>query len=401
MPASLIIDSDTHVAEARDVWTSRMSSNKWGELVPHVRWDEEHQRDTWYVGDKPMGPTGICSHAVRDPQTGERRRWDRTYPELPARFEDMHPSAYEAEERVKVMDEYGIHAAVLYPNLNFVVSDLQSQVDDPQFKLDTVQAYNDFLVEEWANKSPERLIALALVPYFDAKVAAQEVYRAKEIGHKGLVMTGAPHAHGQPFLADRYWDPLWQAAAETNMPISFHVGGGDISAHVNMERLAVEGTAALSARGTTAILFDNAIRLNDLLMSGVLPRFPDTKFVCVETGIGWVNFCMESADFHFQKAHMQRERPEFEELPSFYFRRQVYTTYWFETLYPFHIDRLGADKILFETDYPHSTSLEEHEVEWAVNDGMSMVSDEVKQRVLWKNAAELYELDVPDTATAA
>ena len=37
-----IIDTDTHLVEPPDLWTSRMSK-KWGDLVPSVRWDDDAQ----------------------------------------------------------------------------------------------------------------------------------------------------------------------------------------------------------------------------------------------------------------------------------------------------------------------------------------------------------------------
>ena len=46
-----IIDADTHVIKPPDLWTSRVSVKKWGDLVPHVRWDEDTQEELWYFGD--------------------------------------------------------------------------------------------------------------------------------------------------------------------------------------------------------------------------------------------------------------------------------------------------------------------------------------------------------------
>ncbi len=89
-------------------------------------------------------------------------------------------------------------------------------------------------------------------------------------------------------------------------------------------------------------------------MSGVLPRFPDAKFVSVESGIGFIPFILEAADYAFGEAAMAKERPEFELLPSEYFHRQVYGCWFFEEPAPQRlVDKIGAGNILFETDYPH------------------------------------------------
>lgn len=400
MALTPIIDADSHVTEVADVWTSRMS-RKWGDMVPHVRLDDTG-RESWFVGAKNVGLVASSSYMRLDPETGERRRENPSGEYFSGQgYSELHPSSYDANERLKVMDEFNISAAVLYPNLNLVVSDLHEELDDPEFKVEIIRAYNDWMVE-WASADRNRLIPMALVPYFDAEEAGKEVYRCKQLGHRGLVMTGVPTAHGRPPMADRSWDPLWAAAEETGLSISFHVGANPawLAKHVNAERLQAEGAAAMGARSVTAALLDNTFSLNDLLMSGVLPRFPELKFVIVETGVGWVNFCLESADYHFDRFDVRDQHPEFEELPSFYSRRQVYTTYWFEKMEPFYLERLGANRIMFETDYPHSTSLNREDVEWAVNEGLGGIAPEAREQILWRNAAELYGVDIEASTPA-
>lgn len=397
MAVTPIIDADSHVTEVADVWTARMSK-KWGDMIPHIGRDDTG-RECWFVGTKNVGLVTSSSYMRLDPDTGERRRENPSGEYFSGQgYSELHPSSYDANARLKVMDEFHISAAVLYPNLNLVVSDLHEELDDINYKLEIIRAYNDWLVE-WASADSNRLLAMALVPYFDAHEAAKEVYRSKELGHHGLVMTGVPTAHGRPPLADKAWDPLWAAAQETGLSISFHVGANPamLEKHINADRLRTEGVAAMGARSVTAMLLDNTFSLNDLLMSGVLPRFPELKFVIVETGVGWVNFCLESADYHFDRFDVRAEHPEFEELPSFYFRRQVYTTYWFEKMDPFYLERLGADRIMFETDYPHSTSLDPADVQWAVHEGLGDIDENSRERILWRNAAELYGVDIEAT----
>jgi predicted TIM-barrel fold metal-dependent hydrolase len=400
MGQPLIIDVDTHVAEAADVWTARMSKKKWGDLVPEVRVADG--KECWFVGSKNMGLVAASSIIRINPETGERFRQPLgTEFHSGAGFHELHPSSYDAAERLKAMDELGVHAAVVYPNLNLVVNDLHEASDDPEYKIEIIRAYNDWLIE-WSSVDPLRLLPTALVAYFDVNAAAEEIYRSKEIGHRGLVMTGVPQLHKMPPLADDYWAPMWKAAEDTHLSIGFHVGANEeiMSKWVNPARLSAEGPLKMGARAVTEALLGNAAVLNDLLLSGVLPKYPDLKLVMVETGMGWVNFCLESADYHFDRYGVSAAHDEFTEPPSFYYRKQCYTTYWFEKMHSFHIDRLGANTIMFETDFPHSTSLERADVEWVVNEGLSMASDDAKEQILWRNAADLYDVPLPAVATA-
>lgn len=393
--STLIIDTDTHVNEPRDLWTSRMSKQKWGNLIPEVRWVDEKNGEFWCIDGKPLFTVGTC---IMVPDENGRPVRSPAFPDYAQSYDQMHPSAYDSHERLKVMDSYGIQAAALFPNLGFVGPNIYAAAgpDALEFQTAALQAYNDFLLD-WCSADPDRLISLALIPYWDVDAAVAEIERCAAMGHKGLVSTGKPHEHGKPLLADRHWDPMWAAAQDANLSISFHVGGGDLSRHMNAERTEKEGWRATLARLTTSFFLESGIGLSDLLMSGVLARYPKLRFVSVESAIGWIPFLLESLDFHYKKYEPWLERPEFaanDMLPSDYFRRQVFANFWFEQLEPWHLDAIGADNLLFETDYPHQTCLTGLEIQESIDEGLAGVTDEVKQKILWRNAAGLFNLDL-------
>ena len=70
--------------------------------------------------------------------------------------------------------------------------------------------------------------------------------------------------------------------------------------------------------------------LADLIFGGVCHRFPELKFVSVESGVGWLPFILEGFDWQWRNSGIWREHPEYELLPSEYFRRQIYGCFWFE-----------------------------------------------------------------------
>ena len=150
------------------------------------------------------------------------------------------------------------------------------------------------------------------------------------------------------------------------------------------------------------IFLRNGVQLNDLLMSGVLARYPKIKFVSVESGIGWIPFMLEAMDYQFQGNSVAEEHPEFDLLPSEYFARNVYACYWFEQTAPRRlIDKIGVDNILFETDFPHPTSLYGQEVHARIKGGLSDCEDSVRRKILWGNAQKLYKVTGPSAADEA
>jgi predicted TIM-barrel fold metal-dependent hydrolase len=129
----------------------------------------------------------------------------------------------------------------------------------------------------------------------------------------------------------------------------------------------------------------------------VLPRFPEVKFVSVESGIGWIPFVLEAADHSYLEARPHRTS-EWELLPSEYFGRQVYACYWFETVAPTTL--LGAipeDNVLFETDFPHPTCLYGNVGE-RIEASLGNASEATREKILWGNAARLYGIDPPSNA---
>ena len=132
------------------------------------------------------------------------------------------------------------------------------------------------------------------------------------------------------------------------------------------------------------------------IMSGVLCRYPDIKFVSVESGIGWIPFVLEALDYQFLGNSVSEERKDFEMLPSEYFRKNVYGCYWFEQIAPRRLlDKVGVENILFETDFPHPTSLFGQEVDQRIKTGLEECDAHTRRLILWENAAKLYNVTTP------
>ena len=105
MTAQLIIDSDSHVTEPRDVWTSRVPS-RYVDDVPHVE-RQDDGTDVWVLQGQRLGALGVTAPAG----------WPDFPPNYPPTLEDVHPGAHDAHARLRYMDEAGIWAQVLYPNV--------------------------------------------------------------------------------------------------------------------------------------------------------------------------------------------------------------------------------------------------------------------------------------------
>jgi len=377
-----IIDVDTHVTEVADLWTSRVPAHM-RDAVPRVETDA-NGRDWWWLGRDRMAPIGLTATAGRG-----------DFKQPPRGYADMHAGAFDAQARLKYMDETGIWAMVMYPNVGGFGAQEFLRLRDPELMLTCVQVYNDWQTE-WASADSRRLLPITSIPFWDVAASVREIRRCVALGHHGILFTGDPQSFGMPVLGDAHWNPLWEAAVEFGLPISFHIGSGNMEGGLLRDKVKAYGRMAAFAELSVDLFLGNGRQLCDLLMSGVLARYPTIQFVSVESGIGWIPFVLEALDYQFTGNRVTEDRPEFDRLPSAYFTRNVFACYWFEQIAPRRLlDSVGVDNILFETDFPHPTSLYGEEVGRRIVSGLGDCDDLTRHKILWENAAKLYKVTLP------
>ncbi len=380
-----VIDTDTHVSEPPDVWTARVSS-KWGDLVPHVvRNANGDGIDHWAIGDDLIQASGVAAMA----------EFDGLLPDHPPTLEDAIPAAHDAHARLAYMDRESIWAQVLYPNVGGFGNGRFLGLKQPELMLECVRAYNDFLID-WSSADANRLIPVAALPFWDVQESVKEVQRAAKTGHKGILFGSEPEAFGEPTLLDPHWDPIFAAAQDCELSISFHIGSGDVSDLLTNS--AGIGTRTGLARMSSMLFFQNARCVTDLIMGGHCHRFPRLKFVSVESGAGWVPSLLETLDWQWENNGVPTEHPEYELKPSEYFRRQIYACFWFEESGVQKAIELYPDNMLYETDFPHPTSMSpgpasiaEHPRDYAAR-VLGGLPDDVLAKVLHDNAAGVYHM---------
>lgn len=382
-----VIDCDSHVIEPADLWTSRMSMAKWGDKVPHIRWDESMGEEAWFTGDTRLNSAGSPAMAG----------WHEYPPLHPVRMSDIGEELIDPTARLRWMDRSGIWAQLLYPNVAGFGAGRFLGAGDTELALACVQAYNDFLAE-YSSVDPRRYVPMMALPFWDLDLTAAEIERCAALGHKGIIMTSEPAHWGQPKLTDPYWDRLWAVAQDTEMSINFHIGSGDMAPREVVH--ASTGKHANFASMGAQFFMGNVRAISLLTTGGICHRFPRLNFVSVESGVGWVPFALDALDWQWKNCGVREEHPEYDLLPSEYFKRQIYAMFWFEedTLRS-TMDILGPDNLLYETDYPHPTAMTPGPATTAVSPEewitrvLAGSSDDDLSKILHDNAARLYHLD--------
>jgi predicted TIM-barrel fold metal-dependent hydrolase len=293
---------------------------------------------------------------------------------------------------MELLDETGIWAQIVYPGVvGLGGQSLGEIVTDPVLRMVCLEIFNDANAELQAD-SDNRLLPMAILPAWDIDACVRETERAASLGMRGVNLTSDPQDLGSPDLANRAWDPLWEACSRLEMPVHFHIGASLTTmsyfgtypwdSHDDDTKLAIGGTL---------LFIGNARVVVNMICSGMLDRYPTLKVVSVESGTGWIPFILEALDYEMAE-NAPGPMAKLSLLPSEYFKRQIYATTWFEKRnLASLIDSVGEDNIMFETDFPHPTCLYPDPLGTARTNMVSL-SDSVRRKILGDNAARLYRL---------
>jgi predicted TIM-barrel fold metal-dependent hydrolase len=372
-----IYDADAHIVEPPDLFESRLPA-RLRERAPRVV-SRGAELDVWsFEGGKREVPLNmLLSTPGISPE-----RWTlagTTYPQI-------RPGAYDPHARLADMDVDMIFGQVLHPSIALGGSVTYAGHDD-ELQCLCAAAYNDWL-SGFCSASPGRLIGLAMIPMTGIDAALRELERARRLpGLHGALLGAYPSGELDPVPED---DRFWAAAQDLDWPVVIHVslGGGDgegsdaifsipspalILARINLER---------SARGIMHAL-------SQIILSGVLERFPGLRVIGTETGVGWIPYFLEQTDDNFLRHRFWAKTP-LRMLPSEYFRRQCFAT--------FQVDTVGVrnragmlENIMWSSDYPHSGA------DWpnsmvTVQRNMAGVPEPERELILSRNCVRAFGL---------
>jgi aminocarboxymuconate-semialdehyde decarboxylase len=274
------------------------------------------------------------------------------------------------EERLADMDSLGVDVHVVSPYVGFYNYHLPVDVARA-----TSAATNDEIagmIRAW----PERCAGLGTLPMQDVKAAMSEMERCMtQLGLKGVEIND--HVNGRT-LDEPEFRPFWKAAQELGALVFFHQGG---------DTVVTPRSARYHLPNTIGNLADRAVTFATLVFGGVMDEFPDLK-ICLGHGGGYTCYGIGRMDHGWQvrsEARVHITQPPSAYLGRFYYDCIVYT----EPALRFLIDSVGADRVVFGTDWPYDMALD-WPVAWVL--GMKGLSQEEKEAILWKNLERLLGL---------
>jgi predicted TIM-barrel fold metal-dependent hydrolase len=355
-----LISADSHVNEPPDLWRTRVPTSLRDRAPRIERFDEG---DAWVI-EGVRDPINFGMNACAGLAPEDMHAW--------VRFEDIRRGGYDPMVRLEEMDRDGVDAEVLYPTPRLAGAIVANT--DAEYHLAMVRAYNDWL-SEFVAAAPERFGGMAMLPNRGAEAAVAEIDRVLDRpGIRGVVMGCYPNG---TLAIEPEDDKVWGALADRRVPVSVHV-----SLTASMPRAH---RAALPGYGR---FFDAPNRMIEMIFAGVFDRFPRLQVVFAEVDCGWVPYVKEQIDNNYRRLEPV-SRFGLQRLPSEYIRHHFHFAYITDTFGLRVRDEVGADRILWSSDYPHISA--DWPFSWrTIQASLSGVPTDEAGLILAGNAARLY-----------
>jgi predicted TIM-barrel fold metal-dependent hydrolase len=376
-----IISVDDHAFESRDTF-SRVPA-KYEESTPKCI--DVDGRPAWLIGDQTFFFTGM---------DGASGRPMAEWRSLKMRYEDYRQGIWDIHARVSDMDLNGVWASLCFPSIvwGFSGSTL-ARIPDRDAAYACVQAYNDWMVEDWCGAYPDRFIPCQIPFLADPELAAKEVRRNAARGVHCVTFSENPEGLGFPSIFTDHWEPFLAACAETETTLNLHLGS---SGSIHKPSSGTPGLAQL------ALFPVNGIEtVVDWVYSKIPIRYPDIKIVLSEAGVSWVPMVIE----RLRRSHSRSESepdtwtssdPDPVEL--------LHRNFWFTSIEDpsafRQLDIIGEDHVMVEVDYPHADSSWPDSQELFRSE-MDFLSRQTIEKLCYRNAATLFHQPEPPESMKA
>ena len=359
----LVFDADNHMYESTDAFTKFLPAEYSG-LIKYV---EVNGRTKIAVKNKiseyipnptfnKVAPPGAQELEFKLKNPASMTKADREANlAAPPRYIEAPPAFFEPEARIMMMDEQGIDRAMMWPTLASLIE--ERLADDPVATHVVVHALNQWMHEQWSFNFENRIFATPIITLPIVDKAIEELDWLVERGAKAVLIRPAPvpdfGTRRRSFALPEF-DAFWKKVEEADIVVGMHASDSGFQRYVN-EWEGHDGEFLpfdKKPSGFYLLLHSEDRIINDVVTSiighGLVTRFPKLRIMPVENGSAWVRPLVERL-----RRVYDRMPGAFDEDPIEAFKRCIY-------VHPFHeedpiglVELIGADNVLFGSDFPH------------------------------------------------
>ncbi|WP_372780421.1 amidohydrolase family protein [Litorivivens sp.] len=357
-PDYQIFDADHHYYEAEDAFTRHIDPKMRRRCM---QWADVDGKRKLMVGGKlcPFIPNPtfdpVAKPGCMDQFFRAKNPEGKSIKELFGELEPIRPEYRDRDARVALMDKQGIEAMFMFPTLGVGME--QALKDDPEAVCAAFYAFNRWLDEDWGCNYKDRIFAAPYISLVNPDFAVSELEWALEQDVRVVVMRSGPvmHPNGNRSLGHPDHDIFWKLASDSGITVAFH--SGDSGYHQFNEFWGEGGH--MKAFGTS--LLGSALSANpisdtvaSLILDGVFDRHRNLRVATIESGSSWVKTLLKS----LRKTYGQFPQA-FKRDPADTLREHVWVSPYYEDDLQELKTAIGAERIIFGSDYPHAEGLAE------------------------------------------
>ncbi|MGO9450621.1 MAG: amidohydrolase family protein [Candidatus Binataceae bacterium] len=369
-----VVDCDSHVMEPPNLWETYLEP-RFRDRAIRITTDPADGLEVLMIDNQPL-----LKGVLAGLGGANLPRQSLFVPGQAKYLDGCPPASYVPEERVKMLDEWGVNAGVLFPTVGILWD-----VADNDLATAYARAYNNWITD-FASRAQGRVIPIAHLALQDPGAALVELRRCLKLGFKGIFLAPEP-INGRRFSHTDF-DPIWRECEEAQIPVCLHVivrfnrapgllgnfyQPGDFRA---VYGFALGGFAQVVPAAMT------------MVADGLFDRFPRLKVLCVEAGCGWAPYIMDRMDEKYE--HLGWTFPT-KLKPSDYFRRNIWVVAEpEERTIGSAMDLLGEDRVLWGSDFPHIDST--LEAPRLIRESVAGLSQDRRSKLLGANARIVFQL---------
>ena len=209
-----IISVDDHLLEPPTLFEGRLPA-RFADQAPRLVTDDAGL-EWWH-----FEATRIPNLMLNGASGREMSEWGM----IGTRYDEMRRGVWDPAARLHDMDLTGVWASLCFPSTLVGFAGTRfSTMTDPDLGYACLQAYNDWMLEEWVGTNPERFVPCQLTWLADAELAAKEVRRNAARGVRAVSFSENPEGLGFPNIYTDFWDPFFAACEDTGTVVNLHVG---------------------------------------------------------------------------------------------------------------------------------------------------------------------------------
>ena len=271
---------------------------------------------------------------------------------------ELRPEYQNRDARVAIIDEQGIETGIMFPTFGCGVEEALN--DDVECTMASLHAFNLWLDEDWGfDRDDHRVLTAPMISLADPQKAVEEVDFVLDRGARLVHVRPAP-VPGVPknrSLGHPSHDPVWARLAEANVPVAFHLGDSGYLKIAGMwgGKDTFEPFSAPPDPLDKILVDDRAIHdtMASLIVHGVFDRHPKLRVASIENGSEWVARLIK----RLKKTANQQPR-WFPNDPVDALRQHVWVAPYYEEDLTALAEKIGVERILFGSDWPHGEGLE-------------------------------------------